>query len=294
MEKSGTPLSRKALLAKMAKGLLLYALAPVLLLILLVRPVGEAVRRSDAAAFLIMLAALATLVLNWVVYTLIRRKRPSLLVFAFGILCLVAVVLIEQEALPGSGTLAPTLAIICGFLALLSMLLFSFWLAAHNTRVTRVFAVGLRIIVGICLFFMAAQILRDIEIRHVTRDTWITGAILVIIILVRLSPRIIAAVRRSVLARRATGTTSGRIRQIVGETQFDLDGDAGTVYLVHVQYTVGGIAYELSADIAPQTIRRFGRDAFIGLEVPVWYDPANPANAYTTRIDKQLLEQPQE
>ena len=46
------------------KGLLLYVLFPLLCLWLLAGPIGSAVRGSDAAAFLILLAALVCVGLN--------------------------------------------------------------------------------------------------------------------------------------------------------------------------------------------------------------------------------------
>ena len=80
--------------AKRGICLVLYFLVPVLLLVLLAQPAGDAVRRSGTAAFLVMAAALGAVCLNWCVYMLIRRKRPTLLVFTHGILCLIAVELI--------------------------------------------------------------------------------------------------------------------------------------------------------------------------------------------------------
>ena len=223
-----------------------------------------------------------------------RNRRFLLPASGFGLLCLAVLLVVWHESLPQYDELKPAIAAVCGLVLLVSLLLFSFWFAARNTKVSRVIAVGLRIIVGVVLALMVFQIYRDIEIRRVTRDTWMTGAVLVLTILVRFSPRIIAAVRRSVSVRRATALTDGKISRIVGETHLDLDGDAATVLLVHVQYTADGVPYEICADISPQTVRKYGKEAFIGLRVPVWYDPANPAGAYTTRIDKQLLEQPQE
>ena len=84
------------------KGFLLYALFPLLCLLLLTRPIGNAVRGADSAAFLILLASLVCVGLNWLVYYLVRRKRPSLLVFAFGLFCLLAVAVVEYDTLPAS------------------------------------------------------------------------------------------------------------------------------------------------------------------------------------------------
>ena len=57
--------------------LVFYALAPLLLLVFLARPVRNAVLASDPAAWMILLAVLAAVCLNWAVYAVIRRKRPS-------------------------------------------------------------------------------------------------------------------------------------------------------------------------------------------------------------------------
>ena len=162
------------------KNLFLYAVVPGLLLWLLAQPIGNAVRGSDTSAFLILLAALGAIGLNWLIYKLIHQKRPSLLVFSWGIFCLLAVVFIEHDALPGYYALTSALALIIGFLALMFLLLLSFWCAARNTRVSRVAAVGLRIIAGVILFFMAYQIIRDIEVKNVTLSTRITRVIQVL------------------------------------------------------------------------------------------------------------------
>ena len=292
MDKTEIPRkSASRLLSAVLKFILLYALAPALLLCILARPIGSAACGSDAAAFLILLAALGSVALNWLVYLLIRRKRPSLLVFAFGLFCLLAVVFIEHDALPGYASLASTLALIAGFLVLMCLLLPSFWLAAHNTRLTRVIAVGLRIAVGVILFFMAYQIIRDFEIENVTRDTWITIGILVVTVLTRFSPRILSAVRRRKAEDRATGLTEGRIVQIIGETHLDLDDDPVTRQHARIQYTVDGVPYETRADVTGFTVRRFGKAAFIGRKIDVYYNPADPADAHVSRIDRHFFDE---
>ena len=272
------------------RNLFFYAVVPGLLLWLLAQPIGNAVRGSDTSAFLILLAALGAVALNWLIYKLIHQKRPSLLVYSWGTFCLLAVVFIEHDALPGYYALTSTLALIIGFLALMFLLLLSFWCAARNTRVSRVAAVGLRIITGVILFFMAYQIIRDIEIKNVTLGTWITLVILVIAVLVRFSPRIWSALCRKKSEHRATGLAEGRIVQIIGETHFDLDDDPVTQKHARVQYTVDGVPYETRAGITRYAIWKFGRAAFIGRKIPVSYDPADPASAVVSRIDRHFFD----
>ena len=276
---------------KIIKNLFFYAVIPGFLLWLLARPIADAVRRSDAAAFLILLAALGAVALNWLVYKLVHRKRPSLLVFSHGILCLLAVVFIEHDALPGYYALTSTLALIAGFLVLMSLMLPSFWFARRNTRLTRVIAVGLRIAAGVILFFMAYQIIRDIEIENITRDTWITLAILIVTVLVRFSPRLISAVRRKEAENRATGLAEGRIVQIIGETHLDRDDDPVTLQQVRIQYTVDGVSYETRGEITHFAIWKFGKAALIGKVIPVSYDPAHPADAHVNRIDRHFFDE---
>ena len=272
------------------KGLLLYALFPVLCLLLLARPVGDAVRGAEPAAFLILLAALACVCLNWFVYTLVHRKLPSLLVFAFGAFCLLLVIIVEYEALPASAPLASTLAVIGGCLVLAFLFTLSYWFAARRSRPAHVIAVGLWIVIGIVAFFMAYQVLRDIETRNVSRDTWITAVILIALLPAVFIRRILSARRDTAFRRRTTGLAEGRILQLVGETRLDRDEDLVTDYHARVQYTVNGVPYETRADIAKITMRRFGRKAFIGQKIPVHYDPDSPADAYADRIDRHIFD----
>ena len=293
MNRPDSPRSRRSrLIAAVSKDLFLYVLVPAVLLYFLARPVGEAVRVSDAAVFLILLAALAAVLLNWLVYAVLRRKRPPLPVFACGVFYLLIVELIEHYALPASHPLASTLAVIGGCLTLVCLLLLSFWLASCPSRPAHVIAVGLRIIVGLTLFFMAYQVIRDFESRRVTRDTWITIGVMIATVLGRCSARILAAFRTRALHRRASGLAAGTIVQVVGETRLDRDDDLVTRYLVRIQYAVDGSLYEIRAGIRGFTMRRYGRDAFVGREVPVFYDPADPACAFTVRIDRSILEDP--
>ena len=272
------------------KGFLLYVFFPLLGLWFLARPIGSAVRGSGPAPFLILLTALAFVGLNWLVYFLVHRKRPSLLVFGFGAFCLLALVVVEYDALPASAPVASTLAVIGGCLALAGLFLFSYWFAAHRSRPAHVIAVGLWILIGIVAFFMAYQVIRDFETRNVTRDTWITVVILLALVPAAFIHRILSARRSTAVRRRATGLAEGRILQLVGETRLDRDEDLVTDYHARVEYEVNGIPYETRADISKITMRRFGRKAFLGQKIPVHYDPDRPADAFTDRIDRHFFD----
>ena len=274
----------------MLKGLLLYVLFPSVCLLLFTQQIASAVRASEAAAFLILFAASTGVCLNWTAYTVIHRKRPSLLVYAYGALCLLLLVIIEYEALPGSLGLASTLAVIGGCLALAFMFLLSFWLSRRRSRPAHVFAVGLWIMIGLISFFMAYQVVRDFETRNVTWDTWITIAILVAVIPAAFSRRILASFRRNMFRRRATGLATGNIVQIVGETYLDRDEDLATDYYVRVQYIVDDASYETRVGIAKRIWRKYGRKAFLGQEISVHYNPENPADSFADRIDKHFFD----
>ena len=292
MNKSEASQKRKAhRLFTTIRKLFLYVLIPILLLIFLSKPVGDAVRRSDTAAFLILLAGLAAVMLNWSVCWLICRQRPSLLVFALGCLCLLALTIVEQEALPAYYTLTSTLAFIAGSLLLASLLLLSFWFASRRSRPAHVVAVGIRITLGVILFFMAYRVLRAIEIGNITADTWLTAGFMTALVLGWCGPRIHSACRRRASRRRKTGLAAGTIVQIIGETHLDLDDDPVTRNHARIQYAVNDVLYETRADISRFTTRRFGREAFVGREIPVFYNPADPADAYVNRIDKHLFDQ---
>lgn len=275
--------------------LLFYALAPVLCVIFLAQPIGEEVRRSGTAAFLILLAALGAVLLNWLVYKLVRRRRPSLLVFSHGILCLLVAAYMEHEALPADGALCATLAMVCGFLALLFLLVLSHWFASfRGFKPALVLAVGLRIAFGVILFFMACQIYRDFEIPQVTRDTWITIGILIFMLLAAAAPRLLAVYRVRTLRRRATGLATGTVTRIIGETHLDLDDDPVTLFHCTVRYTVNDTPYETQAEVTRYTLRRYGKENFLGRKIPVFYDPADPAAAYINQLDKHVLEYPKD
>ena len=287
---SRTSLFRAAIL----KGLFLYALFPFLCLWFLARPVSDAVRGSEAAAFLILLAALGCAALNWFVYSAVHRRPPSLLMFAFGVSCVLAVSLIEYEALPASRELAVTLSVIAGCLALLFLFLLSLWLAARRSRPAHVAAVGLWITIGVIAFFMLYRVIRDFESRNANQDTWITIAILAALLAAAVCCVKRSAIRRGIARRAATGLTGGRIVQLVGITRLDLDDDPVTSYHARVQYTVGREVYETRAPIRKLTMRRFGKKAFVGREIPVHYCPDNPSVAFADRIDRHLFDQEKE
>ena len=273
------------------KALLFYVLVPLLCLVFLAQPIADTVRVSDPAAFRILLAALAAIGLNWLVYARIRRKRPSFLVFAYGVICLLAVVITQYEALPSDSAMKSTMAFIGGSLALISLILLGYWFAWRQSRPAHVIAVGLWIVFGLILFFMVLQILRDIEIRHMTRDTWITIGILAVILVASQGPKILSSFRRASSRRRSTGLATGTIVRIVGETHLDLDDDLVTMFHAFIQYTVQDTSYEIRADVTRHTLRRYGKENFIGRKIPVFYNPEDPADAFADRIDKRIFDQ---
>ena len=272
------------------KTLPLYILAPAVCLYFLRRPIGNAVRASGSAAYLILLAALAAVSVNWLAYAVLHRKQPSLLVYAYGVFCILLVHLIEYTALPAYTPLASGLAIVGGCLAFVFLFLLSFWLSDRNTRLSRVIAVGLWIAIGVIAFFMLTQILRDIEIKKVTSDTWFTLLILIALIPAAFAYKIRSAFRRSRFRRRATGLAAGYIVQLIGETRLDLDQDPVTDYHARIQYTVDDVLYETRAEIYKLTMRWLGKKALVGQEIAVHYDPANPGDAYADRIDRHFLD----
>ena len=285
---------RARLLYTIAKDLFQYALVPFLLLVFLAKPVMDAARRSDPDVWGILLAALGAVGLNWYAYSAFRRKRPALPVFAHGLLCIESVLVIEYAALPGTHPLTSALAVIGGFLALASLLLFSFWLASCRAKQAHAAAVCIWVLLGIVLCAMTYRAVRDFESRRVTPDTWLTLGSAAALALGAFSPKILSARRRAALRRRATEVAAGVIVQIIGETRFDSDDDLETRQLARVRYAAGDSVYEARADISAFTVRRYGKPAFIGREVPVRYDPENPVNAYVDRIDRHLFDADEE
>ena len=286
---------KKFFLTVFPRFLLFYALAPALCIIFLRRPIGEAACHSGTAAFLILLAALAAVILNWLVYKAVQKKRPSLLVFSHGILCLLITAYIQYEALPTATTLFATLAMVCGTLALLYMLVLSRWFASfRGSKASLALAVGLRIIFGVVLFFVLWQILRDIETSHATRDTWLTLGSLILMLLSAAAPRLHSAYRIHTLHRRATGLATGTLTRIIGETHLDLDDDPVTLFHCTIQYTVNDVPYETHADATRFILRKYGKENFLGRKIPVFYDPTDPVSAYVNQIDKHVLDYPKE
>ena len=271
------------------KRAVLYALVPLLLLGFLAQPISEAVRQSPAAAFWILLAFLGAVGLNWAVYAAGKRKPPSLPVFAYGAFCLFIVTMIQYMALPGYSPVASSLSYIAAVLTLTALLLVSFWCASRASKAAHVTAVGIWIVLGFTVVGAAYQIIRDLESGDVTRDTWITLGILLALLVGFNVPGILSACRRFAARRRRTGQVMGRIVQIIGETHLDRDDDLVTRNHVRVQYTVQDVSYETRADISRYTIWRYGKKALVGCEVPVFYDPANPADAFANKVDKHVL-----
>ena len=266
-----------------------YGLVPVLLLAFLAQPIGNAVLASEPAAWWILLAALAAVGLNWLVYSLIHRKRPPFPVFSHGLLCVLIVACLQYGVLPGDHPLMPALAVVIAALALASLLLLERWCTAHRSKFAHAAAIVIRVLLGFIFAGMVFQVLVDIENGLVTMDTWITIGIIAVLIVAFNAHRIRVSARRSEERRRESGLVSGKIVQIIGETHLDLDGDPVTEYLARVQYTVNDVPYETRADIALKTIRKYGKDAFVGRAVPVYYNPADPAEAFVNKLDKRML-----
>ena len=268
----------------------LYVLATALLLTLCARPIRDAVRNSGTAVFPVLLYALGAAALGWLGYAAVRRRHPPLPALGYGALCLLAVVVILYDALPVLNTLKPALADLGGLLVMAALLLFSFWFAGRPSRPAHAVSVGLRILYCVILFAMAWQIIREIEVRSVTLSTWITAGILAAGIPAFFAPRIAAALRRRSSYRKADHVAIGRIYQIIGETHLDMDGDPVTNEYALIRYEADGAAYETRAEISRYAVRRFGKDAFTGREIPVFYDPADPAGAFADRIDRHFFD----
>ena len=277
---------KSLLLVTIPKVLFLYALVPVLLLIFFAQPAGDAARGSGAAAWNILLASLGAVILNWIVYAAVHRKRPSLLVFAYGVFLLMITASVLYLALPGYNPLVSSLSIIGITLLQVVLILLSHWFVSLKTKPAYAAAVTVRVIVGIFLFIMAFEIIRQFENRLVNGYTWLTIGILAALLLGLFGSRILSSSRRARLRRRATGLTTGRIMKIVGETYLDPDDDQVTVFHAYIQYAVDGIPRKTHADITRFTLRRYGKESFIGREIPVRYDPSDPSRAYADRIRK--------
>ena len=271
--------------------LVFYLLIPFILLKLLAKPIGDAVLRSDAACFWILLAALALVGLNWLVYYLVRKKRPSLLVFAFGALILLIVTAIEHETYPSTYYLRSTLAVTGGFLLVAFLFLFSFWCATRRNKFAHSTAIVIWVILFLLLVIMAYEAAKDIENKLVTVDTWITIVSLVIFILAACIPWFLSVHRRNAARKRKDGLTEGKIVQIIGETTLDNEDRLSTKNYCRIAYSADGVPYEAKAEISRFTTRWYGRKNFIGLKVPVYYDPEKPAETYIKKIDRHVFDQ---
>ena len=277
------------------KNLLFYVVFPFSGLAFLSGPIGRAACESDPSAFWILFTAFALVCLNWLVYHTVHRKYPSLLVFAHGIFCLLLVLIIEYETLPGYLPryygLTSTLAMIGGCLALAFLFLLSFWLASRRSKFAHAAAVMIWVMIGLIAVLIAYQAIRDIEGRNVNLSTWISIAILAAIIPAAFSRRILASRRDARMRSRATCVTDGRMIQVIGETHLDRDDDLVTDYHVRVQYAVDGTLYETRTEISKMIMRKYGKKAFVGREIPVRYDPENPEYAFTGKIDREFCKQ---
>lgn len=282
-------------LVTLPKALFLYVLVPLLCLVFLAEPVRSAVRASDAAVFRILLAFMCAVGLNWLVYKIVRRKRPSLLVYAYGTFFLLLVSLIQYGALPGFYPMTSTLSYVCAFFALVFLFLLSYWFAMRNTRPSHTAAVILRILLGFIFWGVFYQIYREIESGNMTRDTWITIGFMVALLFGFNIPRFLPRYRLARERRRKTGQASGTIVQVIGETYLDRDENLATRDLLRIEYTVNDTVYETRLPVRRITVRRHGKAAFIGREIPVFYDPQNPDDAFVERISKHFFEdQPQD
>ena len=277
------------------KNLLFYVVLPFSGMAFLSGPIGRAACESDPSAFWILFTASALVCLNWLVYHTVHRKCPSLLVFAHGIFCLLLVVIIEYEMLPGYlpryYSLTSTLAMTGGCLALAFLFLLSFWLASRRSKFAHAAAVMLWVIIGLIATLIAYQAIRDIEGRNVNLNTWLSIVILAAMIPAAFSRRILAARRDAKKRSRAIGVTDGRIIQVIGETHLDRDDDLVTDYHARVQYTVDGTLYMTRTVISKMTMRKYGKKAFVGQEITVRYDPENPDYAFTGKIDREFCKQ---
>ena len=291
MERTDQPKTRKSIFMIIVRNLLLYALVPFLIFWLLSGPIGNAARRSDAAAFGMLAAAFGAAGLNWAAYSAVRGKRPSLLVWAHGLLCVLVTVVIAMESLPSDHRLRPTLAVTAGWVGLASAFLFSLWCARKRNKAAHAAAVVIWILLGLFFCGMLYQVFRDFETGCVTLDTWISIGSMVLFAVVFCSPKIAAAVRNKNALRLLSGQAEGKILQILGITHLDRDDDLVTLNAARIQYTVDGVARETRAGISRFTTRLFGREAFIGLTVPVRYDPSDPGRTYVKRLDKHIFEE---
>ena len=141
------------------------------------------------------------------------------------------------------------------------------------------------------LLAMAFRVYEDIRNRTANRDTWITAGVLAAGVPGLFGEKILKAFRRRAFYNRANHVAVGRIYRIMGETHLDPDGDPVTLCHALIEYAAEDRVYETRAVITRYAIRRFGRDAFIGRPVNVFYDPADPASAFANKIDRHFFDE---
>ena len=219
------------------------------------------------------------------------RQDVFLPLSVFAVFCLLTGVVIWFETLSPDNSLRPLLAVLAGALVMAFLLLLSFWLARSSSRPAHAAAVVLWVLYILILLAMAFQVYQDIRNGLMSRDTWLTAGVLTAGVLGIFGRKILAAFRRKAFRNRTNHVVMGRIYQIMGETHLDLDGDPVTLCHALIDYAVEDKVYETRADISRSMIRKFGRDAFLGRPVSVFYNPLDPASAYTERIDRHFFDE---
>ena len=220
-----------------------------------------------------------------------ERGRRILPLSALGTFGLLAGAAVWFETQPPDSPARSPLAILVGTLTLAFLLLLSFWFAARSSKPALAAAVVLRIICAAILLAMAFRVYEDIRNRTANRDTWITAGVLAAGIPGLFGEKILKAFRHRAFYNRANHVAVGRIYRIMGETHLDPDGDPVTLCHALIEYAAEDRVYETRADITRYAIRRFGRDAFIGRPVNVFYDPADPASAFANKIDRHFFDE---
>ena len=272
----------------MLKNILCYLLVPLALFWIVREPVSGIAGRSDPepAVFWVLLAALGLVVLNWLVYALIHRGRPSPPVIAHGSLCVMAVALIEHAASENAPRAKETLFLIAFFLGLLVLILFVRWSEQSRWTAPKIAAMILRILIRAAFVVMGLLTLMGIfiggeDIRNILLSVFALTALA----LFWFMPAIL-------LRRRASEVTAGQIRKIVEEKSWDPEGGTAITHSAEVRYSVNGVRYNIRAKFSFFGSSFFGSvpyKAFVDKKIPVHYNPDNPAEAYTARISKRTI-----